>query len=298
MKLQFLMGLALCGTLALQAQNKHEGIIINNNEIFRDYQVNVPALAKGHPELGVHTLINKVNEHFPASLLPALKKVKPNTVPLSPEDIYEKCSDAVLVFGNYFDCGECDKMHVGADAGAVVLTPDGICMTNYHVFADLIQKDWQSIGGDSIYYVGNRKGKVYPVTNILGYSKDADMALFKIDTKGEQLPCLPIGGPLRTGAEVNLISHPRQFFYYFSKGYVGRNSVYDPARPELDRMQITADYAVGSSGCPILDKYGNIVSMVVSTNNLYVDMQKKQDSQMVLRSTVPAKIMKLVLGWK
>lgn len=274
-------------------------LVMNTEGMFNLLNKNVPVMAKGHPEYGVTQLFKNCNAAFPAGLTAFFKKEKAGTKPLSNEEIYRRCSDAVLMFGNYFKMNEKGEMYAGVGASATALTPDGICMTNYHVMEDIIKNDWHAIkevNEDSLYYVGTREGKVYPIIRVLGYSRAGDIAFFQVDTRGDKLAYLPLGNPLEAGAEVHVISHPKQIFYMYSKGVVARNTTYGNRFPNTDRMEITADYAVGSSGAPIIDQYGNIAGMVASTTSLYFDQEKKMNLQMVLKSTVPVSVIRRVLG--
>lgn len=276
-----------------------QDIVMNTQGMFDLLNKNVPIMAKGHPEYGVSKMMNNCTEKFPVALTDFFKKEQPNTRPLSDEEIYTRCSNAVLMFGNYYKYNEKGDMYAGVGASATALTPDGICMTNYHVMEALIKKDWHEIkqtNEDSLYYVGTRQGKVYPIIRILGYSRAGDVAFFQVDTRGDKLAYLPLGTPLNTGAEVSVISHPRQIFYMYGKGYVARNTTYGNRFPNTDRMEITADYAIGSSGAPILDRFGNIAGMVASTTDIYFDQEKKANLQMVLKSTVPVSVIRRVLG--
>lgn len=276
-----------------------QSIVINTQGMFDLLNRNVPLMAKGHPEYGVSRLMNNSTAEFPASLTAFFRKETRRTRPLSGEEIYARCSDAVLMFGNYYKYNDKGEMYAGVGASATALTPDGICMTNYHVMEALIKKDYHEIkevNEDSLYYVGTRQGKVYPIIRILGYSRAGDVAFFQVDTRGDKLSYLPLGKPLETGAEVSVISHPQQIFYMYGKGVVARNTTYGNRFPNTDRMEITADYAIGSSGAPILDKYGNLAGMVASTTNLYFDQEKKTSLQMVLKSTIPVSVIRRVLG--
>lgn len=289
--------LLLAASIGSQAQH----IVINTQGMFDLLNKNVPVMAKGHPEYGVSKMMNNCTSKFPESSTTFFQKEKPNTRPLTGEEIYARCSDAVLMFGNYYKYNEKGEMYAGVGASATALTPDGICMTNYHVMEALIKKDWHEIkevNEDSLYYVGTRQGKVYPITRILGYSRAGDIAFFQVDTRGDKLAYLPLGNPLETGAEISVISHPKQIFYMYGKGVVARNTTYGNSYPNTDRMEITADYAVGSSGAPIIDKYGNIAGIVASTTDLYFDQEKKTNLQMILKSTVPVSVIKRVLGLK
>lgn len=56
-------------------------------------------------------------------------------------------------------------------------------------------------------------------------------------------------------------------------------------------MSISADYAIGSSGGPILDRYGNVVGMASMTEPVEFDTDDTADVgstlQMILKLTVP-----------
>jgi S1-C subfamily serine protease len=61
-------------------------------------------------------------------------------------------------------------------------------------------------------------------------------------------------------------------------------------------MSITADYARGSSGSPVLDDSGAVVGMVADTRSIYytIDHGAQQNLQMVVKECVPsASILKL-----
>lgn len=215
----------------------------------------------------------------PAWLPEKLGRVKQSKERLRPEEVYSRCIDAVLLFGNYYDCGECSNMHVGVGASATALTADGVCITNYHVVEDIIKNNQKELKGDSLFYVATREGRSYAVTAILGYSEGADLAFIKVDTRGDKLACLPLSEPLEAGAEVSIISNPKQLFYIYGHGVVARNTIYNSRNPNTRRMEITPDYAEGSSGAPIIDCYGNVAGMVASTVGLYFDQEHKRDLQ-------------------
>lgn len=285
----------LCPLASARAQK----MVMNTEGMFDLLNKNVPVMAKGHPEYGVTKLFKHCTSKFPEALTGFFRNEKAGTQRLSNEDIYRRCSDAVLMFGNYYKVNDKGEMYAGVGASATALTPDGICMTNYHVMEALIKNDWHEIkevNEDSLYYVGTREGKVYPIVRIIGYSRAGDVAFFQVDTKGDRLSYLPLGKPLEAGAEVSVISHPRQLFYMYGKGVVARNTTYGNRFPNTDRMEITADYAVGSSGAPIIDQCGNLVGMVASTTDLYFNQEKKTNLQMVLKSTVPVSVIRRVLG--
>jgi serine protease Do len=210
---------------------------------------------------------------------------------LSSEEIYEKRSKGVIMVGTYYNCGNCSKMHTSLASGAV-LNEDGICITNYHVLEGIIAATAASKSRDSLAFISTIDGKIFPITDILSYTKEGDAAIFKIDTKGEKLTTIPLGLPARTGSKVHAITHPNGFHYFYSEGVVARNVNYGKRGPDGDRMEITADYAKGSSGGPIFDSYGNLIGMVSTTSSIYYDEKDQKNLQMVIKSTIPVSTMK------
>jgi hypothetical protein len=55
--------------------------------------------------------------------------------------------------------------------------------------------------------------------------------------------------------------------------------------------KITADFAKGSSGCPVLDEQGSVVGVVNNTESIYYDddgKKKQLDLQMVVKNVTPS----------
>ena len=65
-------------------------------------------------------------------------------------------------------------------------------------------------------------------------------------------------------------------------------------------MSITADYAKGSSGGPVLDADGHVVGMVCSTQSIYYDSRDKNKLQgplqMVVKNCIPVSAISAILG--
>ena len=120
----------------------------------------------------------------------------------------------------------------------------------------------------------------------------------KYGPKGTKLDAIPLGQPASTGQHINLISHPKQMVYTYTQGYVTRNTVYNfPGKPILDLMEISADFAEGSSGGPIMDDMGNLVGMVKGTTSIFYDAEKR-NPQMVLKVTIPIKPLRRLMNVK
>lgn len=155
-------------------------------------------------------------------------------------------------------------------AAAVVLTPDGVCVSNYHVFLEMLEPSARLNPADSVMFVATEEGKVYPITEILSFSKSGDMAIFKIDTRGDILTPMPLGDDLPAGCNVHVLSHPEGYPYAYTNGVVFRTVTLNPKDIFARRMEITADYAKGASGGPIMDDCGNMVAMVSSIRAIFI----------------------------
>ncbi len=280
---------------AAMAQTPSEEI--NDQKIMDKVERSVQALAKRNPAYGVAHLVKNCSRSLKdAEVTKQFARLRKGTTKLSSEEIFAKRIKGTLIFGNYFNCGQCDQLHTGIGTTAIALTPDGVCATNYHVMEDIIRNNQKELSGDSLFYVGTVDGKAYPVVKVLAYSRINDAAIFQVDTQGDKLDCIPLGDTALTGSKVHLISHPKEMLWVYTEGVVAKNQEYTQENlPPQYRMHVTCDYAVGSSGGPLMDDYGNLVGMVASTTGLYYNQEHKTDLQMVLKSTIPVKVIKELL---
>jgi serine protease Do len=191
-----------------------------------------------------------------------------------PQSLYQLCKPSTLIVARLYKCGHCTNWHSGSATG-FPLTKDGIFATNYHV---LDQTDGKTLA------VMDAKENIYPVTEVLAADKDSDVAI--VLAKGAKFRPLPLGDPAKIGSNVHVISHPDGMFYYYSKGMV---SLYDTmkGKPRTKWMAISADYARGSSGAPVLNDSGEVVGMVASTVTIHYEKRKMTNPQMVVRLCAP-----------
>lgn len=178
---------------------------------------------------------------------------------------YENYRKGVLMIGKMYKCDNCPEDHITA-ASSFIITEDGICATNYHVFKSY---DPSKPNNYITSYVMDYEQNIYPVTEVLAASKHDDLAIFKIDTKGKKLKPLALGNELGSGEAINLISHPDNRFYTYTQGHIDRKYI-KPGSTKI-RQSISAEFAKGSSGAPIMDKCGNVVGVVAGTQNIYYD---------------------------
>lgn len=264
--------------------------------IRHNVEMSVVSELAGHPEWGVRNLLKNVSSTLPSSVKPAT--AAPATSVMTPQQLYKERHESALIFGKAGLCPDCPELHTVFIATAIPVTKDGICLVNYHMVQSIIASAHSAkseVMADSIFFVADRDGQCYPLTHILAYSRDDDAAVIKVDTRGNSLDIIPLGQSAETGQHISIVSHPKQMFYTFSEGYVTRNAVYNfPDNPIIDMMEISADFAEGSSGGPVMDDCGNLVGMVRATTTIFHDEQNR-NTQMVRKTTVPIKVLKKLL---
>ncbi|MBQ0021194.1 MAG: trypsin-like peptidase domain-containing protein [Bacteroidales bacterium] len=263
--------------------------------IMSTIEQNALADLPGHEEWGMKKVVRNVHRTMPSDF--KLNLPSPSKASLTPEQLYEKRLNGSLIFGKMYSCGQCPKMHLTLIASASAVTEDGVCLVNYHMIHPIVSREGV-LKGDSVYFLADRDGQIFPVVEVMAYSKDEDAAVIRVDTRGTKLEAIPLGGDAATGSHVNLISHPKQMLYTYTQGYVTRNVMYNyPDKPIIDIMEVTAPFAEGSSGGPFMDDRGNLVGMVKGTNTIYYS-EERPNPQMVHRSAIPVKVLKVLLGVK
>lgn len=200
------------------------------------------------------------------------------TVPdqvLQPSAIYDLAKSATLIFGNIYKCDRCDKWH-GGMAGGVVLTSDGVAVTNYHVMENEKAGAFGAMTAD---------GSMHAVVEILAASKKDDVALVRL--AGENFQPIPVSLGDDVGSEVRVISHPDGRFFSYSEGVIARYFI--DRKKRAPRMQITADYARGSSGSGVFNEAGSLTGLVSATTSIYYHQSKEEHDnlQMVVKSCIP-----------
>lgn len=281
------VGFLLTANICLRAQT------IPVYKIMSSIEANALAELPGHEEWGMKKLSRNVHRTMPSDF--KLNLPTPSATTLSPEELYTKRLNGALIFGKMYNCGQCPEMHLSLIATASAITEDGVCLANYHMVHPIVSREGV-LKGDSVYFLADRDGQIFPIVEVMAYSRDEDIAVIRVDTRGQKLEAIPLGQDAATGSHVNLISHPKQMLYTYTQGYVSRNTMYNyPNKPVLDLMEVTADFAEGSSGGPFMDDKGNLIGMVKGTNSIFYD-EERRNPQMVLRVAIPVKVLKRLLG--
>lgn len=187
---------------------------------------------------------------------------------LEPPDLCERLRESTLAIGSLYLCPDCHNWHFSGSSG-FVLNENGIVCTCCHV---LVEEDEQI--KESYLVAADSEGHVYPIKSVVAADIDADSCLLKIEASG--LKSLPLRSGVRAGEPVYCLSHPGGYFFMFTQGMVARlnrRSNVDhldqgredgtSGRPIL-LLNITAEFAPGSSGAPVVDACGNVVGQVAS----------------------------------
>lgn len=231
---------------------------LDDDKLNEQFTEKLTALAKA--KKGVAT--KKLRTLTEKDKVAALKPEKAEAKPLPPEEVYQRALSSVFLIGSVIeDKEEKSGYATGRLATAWVFGADGVLVTNWHVF-DQIQDG-------EFYGVMDRAGNAYPLTDILAVNKNADVAVVKVEAKG--LKPLPVAAAAPVVASwVGVLGHPGDRHYMFTQGFVSRFNKYnDPDTKTSSKwMAITAEYAYGSSGSPVLDKFGAVVGMAALTENI------------------------------
>lgn len=201
----------------------------------------------------------------------------------TPTTLYENHRPSVLVIAGIFKCGRCNRWHARPASGFVI-SEDGKAVTNHHVMAS---------GNDETYVAMTGDGKVFAVKEVLAASEKNDLAILQLDVGDTKLKPLAISPNAPVGSNVNLISHPDKRFYTLTKGIVSRYFLIDNPKKKLKNvpmMAITADFAKGSSGAPLLNDQGHVIGIVTSTVSVYYNDKDgdPRNLQMVFKQCIPA----------
>ena len=165
---------------------------------------------------------------------------------LTSVDIYKQLRRTVVVMAGLSKDGQ-TRISSG-----VVIAPDGVVATNYHVVKG---RD------DSTVVLGAMlaDGRVVPVREVLAADRAADVALVRIDAR--DLPSAPLSSGEPVGAPLTLIAHPNRRYYFLTQGYVCRYGKAMHAGDERVYLEISAEFMPGSSGGPAFSAAGTVAGI-------------------------------------
>lgn len=231
-------------------------VYVDDDQFLDDFTDKLAALDADGKCLSAADIVKKTE----ADRVCKLATLAPADAPLSPEAVFRKARPSVFLVGCVKRPANGGAYTDGWFASGWAVSADGVLVTNYHVFEN---PDGMAFGA------ADQAGNVYPVTDILAVNKRADVAVVKVAGKG--FAPLPVAaGPPAVGAWVGVLSHPGNQPFTFTQGTVTRYSAHFGGLSGFGErwMGLTAEFAGGSSGGPVLDRCGNVVGMACLTSNI------------------------------
>lgn len=202
---------------------------------------------------------------------------------MEPEQVYERCAASVVAIASVYKCPRCPHWHTGGTATGWVVGERGEIVSNHHVLAAAKETNVVAFG------VMTLDGRCLPVREVLASDATRDVVIFRVDGAG--LMPLPVGAREPVGRPVSVIAHPTGELFTFTQGAVSRYALkaVEAGVPAQEWMCVTADFAVGSSGGPVLNRRGAVVGMVARTHTIQAQTKGEAPSpQMVVKMTIPS----------
>jgi len=214
-----------------------------------------------------------------------VKLPPPGATKLSTEEVARQARAGTLVVAYLHLCKNCPNYHVTAGAG-IVLTAEGVIATCHHLIDDTDARVFVVMTGD---------GRCFPVRKLLASSSTNDVVLLQLESDGERLTPLPLEDDVAVGARVFVLGHPESHYYTFTEGIVSRHFTGQAETGVAEMMAITAEFAPGASGCPILNERGNVVGMADNIVRAGLDSKKAQGASIVFKHCRPASAIRALI---
>ena len=213
-----------------------------------------------------------------------------STIPLRGRQVAERANAAHVRIGWIYQCTKCSRWHTKLAGGYAIATD--VVATAFHVAS---APTTMKLGtGSPIIVLGETE--VHPITAVLAADELTDAAIVRVsDCK---LSPLPLSGDARVGDTAYCFSDPRGVRNFFSTGIVNRffSRTDGPAGdPRLERVNISTDWAPGSSGSAVLDECGNAIGHVARIQPLSTGKSNSDGHDdnpatvMTINEAVPAK---------
>ena len=213
------------------------------------------------------------------------------TKPLSGRELARHAANCYLRVGWFFQCSRCDKWHTNFSGGYAIATDTAV--TAHHV----MQPPENVKPGTGYAILVRGEAEVLPVTAVLADDATVDAVVLRVGTN--DLQPLPFSGDVQVGDSVWCLSDPHGVRNYFSAGIVNRLYVRKGTDDQRERrINVSTDWAPGSSGAAVLDVCGNAVGHVGSIQGFLgnpkasapnVPAKQPVITEMVLHEAISAK---------
>lgn len=216
-------------------------------------------------------------EQAKAPLNEKIELIKPNTVELPAREVAKRARTGAVQVGWYFLCKRCDQWHINL-SGGYAIAKDAIATCSHCIEPEKEMREGYLIAVD-------HTGQVIPITGILSCSDVMDAAVLRVD--GGNLAPLPLNDQVTQGDAAYCLSCPLDQKGYFSSGIVNRFFLFadekenGSSRDELKhlRLNVSTDWAPGSSGSAVLDSAANIIGHVSAISPLSDDAPEEPDTK-------------------
>ena len=207
-------------------------------------------------------------------------------------EVAARAEASTLVLGDVFREGKAKKDEFSVAAGGFVIAESGAIVTCLHVASDKGTRGLSAL---------MRDGRVFAVREVLAVDPANDLIILQLDLPaGTTLPALRLASEAAPmAAPVGVMSHPDAHYWMWTTGVVARETVARDREGEHFFTTITAEFAKGSSGCPVLDEFGNAVGVVNNTESIYYEddgKRKQLDLQMVVRNVTPGWVVRKLVA--
>jgi hypothetical protein len=198
-----------------------------------------------------------------------IELLEARTEPQDGKWVAQQARRAVVRVGWYFLCPNCDKWHLNF-AGGYAISRDGAVATCFHC----VEPNKSTLREGYLIAIDSEQN-VCPVTSIIRADKEMDTAIVRVENL--QSEPLALNDKSAPGDSAYLLSDPLGISGYFSSGMVNR-FFWLPGKNGLDpqtlsgarslRVNVSTDWAPGSSGSPVLDQFGNVIGHVAVIHSL------------------------------
>ncbi len=202
----------------------------------------------------------------------------PQATPLDSRQLWQRARKAHIRVGWTYLCKECNKWHIEL-SGGYAITRDAVA-TCAHVTGD---------GHDDTMREGyliavDEDDQVIPVLEVLAINRATDTAILRLKT--DQLQPLPLSTDVVPGDPAVCFSDPLDRRGVYSTGIVERfmkrrflqkNELTKAERKHPDTVespiwvQVSTEWAQGSSGSAVLDRFGNAIGHVSEIQTMLDD---------------------------
>jgi hypothetical protein len=250
------------------------------------YQTNLLITARGFFTNGPALKLAEVRKQFKRTSC-ELTLPEAGTRKLAGRDICIAARRSHVRVGWCYLCDKCSKWHLSL-AGGYAVAANGAVATCFHVVEPA------SNMREGCLVALDEAGTILPVTEVLAGNRESDACIVRVP--GDNLKPLPLNVNVFPGDTAYCYSDPVERRDYFSAGIVNRFYQTIGPRPAAARsagaplplrINVSTDWAPGSSGSAVLDDCGNVIGHVSTISA--VNNKKDSGTEIVFHDAVSAR---------